>query len=98
MLLSQSVHNLISPFVLLTKIVYFTPLHSTTITTITITTTILSLSNRHFMRGDVIAFSDYERFNGDRLKLMIEAKLKNETKKYIVNDGDIIEFFNHTKK
>ena len=50
------------------------------------------------MRGDVIAFSDYERFNGDRLKLMIEAKLKNETKKYIVNDGDIIEFFTHTKK
>lgn len=48
------------------------------------------------MRGDVIAFADFQRYNGDKLKLMIDGKLKTETKKYIVNDGDLIEFF--TKK
>jgi len=46
----------------------------------------------------VIAFSDYERYKGDKLKLLIDAKLKSETKKYIVNDGDIIEFFTHVRK
>ncbi len=52
---------------------------------------------RNFLRGEVIAFADYERYNGDKLKLLIDGKLKTETKKYIVNDGDIIEYFAHAK-
>jgi ribosome-binding ATPase YchF (GTP1/OBG family) len=51
------------------------------------------LTLRHFLRGEVIPFADYQRYGGDRLKLMMDAKLKSETKKYIVNEGDIIEFF-----
>jgi ribosome-binding ATPase YchF (GTP1/OBG family) len=53
---------------------------------------------RTFLRADVIGFTDFEEFRGDRLKLMMEGKLKNETKKYIVNDGDIVEYFTHNKK
>eukprot|EP01032_Pedospumella_encystans_P009083 gene9083-10725_t len=53
---------------------------------------------RNFLRGEVIAFADYERYKGDKLKLLMDGKLKSETKKYIVNDGDIIEFFTHVKK
>jgi ribosome-binding ATPase YchF (GTP1/OBG family) len=49
--------------------------------------------HRHFLRGEVIAFADFQRYGGDKLKLMIDGKLKTETKKYIVNDGDIIEYF-----
>lgn len=53
---------------------------------------------RNFIRGDVVAFSDFQRFNGDKVKIMIEGKLKHETRKYMVNDGDIIEFHFHGKK
>jgi ribosome-binding ATPase YchF (GTP1/OBG family) len=50
---------------------------------------------RNFIRGDVVSYADFRRYNGDKLKLMIDGRLKAETKKYIVNDGDIIEFFWH---
>ncbi len=46
----------------------------------------------------MIGFADYERYKGNKLKLLMDGKLKSETKKYIVNDGDIIEFFTHAKK
>ncbi len=46
----------------------------------------------------MIGFADYERYKGDKLKLLMDGKLKSETKKYVVNDGDIIEFFTHAKK
>ena len=49
--------------------------------------------HRQFLRGEVIAFTDFQRYGGDKLKLLMDAKLKTETKKYIVNDGDIIEYF-----
>ena len=50
------------------------------------------------MRGDVVAYNDFHFYHGDRLKLMMEGKLKAETKKYTVNDGDIIEYFIHPTK
>lgn len=49
--------------------------------------------NRSFLRGEVVSFNDFHFHGGDRLKVMMEGKLKAETKKYVVNDGDIIEFF-----
>ena len=49
--------------------------------------------NRNFLRGEVVSFNDFHFHGGDRLKVMMEGKLKAETKKYVVNDGDIIEFF-----
>ena len=48
---------------------------------------------RNFLRAEVISATDYQRYGGDKLKLMIDGKLKSETKKYIVNDGDFIEYF-----
>jgi len=48
---------------------------------------------RSFLRGEVVSFNDFHFHGGDRLKVMMEGKLKAETKKYVVNDGDIIEFF-----
>ncbi|KAJ1433989.1 hypothetical protein B484DRAFT_446981, partial [Ochromonadaceae sp. CCMP2298] len=50
---------------------------------------------RNFIRGDVVSYEDFRRYKGDRLKIMIEGRLKAETKKYIVNDGDIIDFCWH---
>ncbi len=48
---------------------------------------------RAFLRADVASFEDFKSCDGDRLKLVLQAKLKSETRKYIVNDGDIITFY-----
>ncbi len=47
------------------------------------------------MRSEVISFEDYTAFKGDRLKLSMEGKVKVEGRKYIVNDGDLVEYFHH---
>jgi ribosome-binding ATPase YchF (GTP1/OBG family) len=36
---------------------------------------------------------DWIEFQGDRLKLTIERKIRNEGRKYMINDGDIMAFF-----
>jgi ribosome-binding ATPase YchF (GTP1/OBG family) len=54
--------------------------------------------DRNFLRADVVAFEDYQKFQGDFLKLQMECKLRNEGRKYIVNDGDIIQFFENNTK
>lgn len=46
----------------------------------------------------MVAFDDYQKFEGDFLKLQMESKLRNEGRKYIVNDGDIIAFFENNTK
>ena len=51
--------------------------------------------SRKLIRGEVIAFEDFERYSGDRVKLMMEVKIKSETRKYIINDGDLIQFVHH---
>ena len=43
----------------------------------------------------MVAFDDYETHGGDRLKILMAGKIKSETRKYVVNDGDIVEFFAH---
>eukprot|EP01035_Chromulina_nebulosa_P016883 gene16883-22371_t len=47
---------------------------------------------RKFIRAEVISYRDFKKFNGDRDKLLTEKLIKVQGKKYIVNDGDIIEF------
>lgn len=43
----------------------------------------------------MVGFEDYAANGGDRLKIRMAGKLKSETRKYVVNDGDIVEFFSH---
>ena len=43
----------------------------------------------------MITFKDYFEYKGDKVNLILDKKVKSESKKYIVNDGDIIEFFYH---
>jgi len=51
---------------------------------------------RNFIRCDIVAFEDFHKCNGDKVKVILEGRLKSETKKYVMNDGDIIlEFFYH---
>eukprot|EP01038_Epipyxis_sp_PR26KG_P006277 gene6277-8644_t len=47
---------------------------------------------RSLLRGDVISYDDFFAYKGDREVLHRESKIKSETKKYFVNDGDILEF------
>lgn len=51
--------------------------------------------SRKFIRMEVIPFFEYKAFDGDQLKLRMEGKVRQEGRKYIVNDGDIVEFFHH---
>jgi ribosome-binding ATPase YchF (GTP1/OBG family) len=51
------------------------------------------LSDREFLRSEVISFQEFVEFAGDRLKLNLERKIRNEGRKYIINDGDIVDFF-----
>lgn len=53
------------------------------------------LTYRSFIRADVIAYEDYAANGGDKLRIRMAGKLKSETRKYVVNDGDIVEFFSH---
>jgi len=53
---------------------------------------------RNFLRADVVAFEDYQKFQGDYLKLAMESKLRNEGRKYLINDGDIVQFFENNTK
>ncbi len=48
---------------------------------------------RNFMRVETIAFEEFLIFKGDRLKLNMDGKIRVEGRKYIVNDGDILDFF-----
>jgi len=51
---------------------------------------------RNFIRCDIVAFEDFHKCNGDKVKVILEGRLKSETKKYVVNDGDIIlDFYYH---
>lgn len=47
------------------------------------------------MRAEIISFEEYHMFKGDRLKLNMDGKIHMEGRKYIVNDGDILDFFHH---
>lgn len=51
--------------------------------------------SRNLIRGDVVAFDDFYRYKADKLKLLMDAKLRGEGKRYILNDGDILEFHYH---
>jgi len=53
--------------------------------------------HRQLIRGDVISYEDFVKFEGDLVKIVLEMKVRNPGKKYIVNDGDIIEFFHSSK-
>eukprot|EP01040_Poterioochromonas_malhamensis_P013006 gene13006-14262_t len=48
---------------------------------------------RDFLRSEVISMEDFIEFQGDRLRLTMERKIRNEGRKYMVNDGDILDFF-----
>ncbi len=50
---------------------------------------------RNLIRADVISFEDYAYHEGDLLQIRMNGKLKSETRKYVVNDGDVVEFFYH---
>lgn len=50
-------------------------------------------SFRDFLRSEVISMEDFIEFQGDRLRLTMERKIRNEGRKYMVNDGDILDFF-----
>lgn len=49
--------------------------------------------HRNFIRGDVISFDDFVKFGGDQTKLLLEMKVRNPGKKYIVSNNDIITFY-----
>ena len=49
-------------------------------------------THRNFIRADVVAYDDFVKFNGDMIVLALEFKIRNPGKKYVVNDGDFIEF------
>lgn len=53
--------------------------------------------SRNFIRAEVISFEEYELMAGDRLKLAMEGKIRPQGRKYVFNDGDIVEFVFHTK-
>jgi ribosome-binding ATPase YchF (GTP1/OBG family) len=53
---------------------------------------------RNFIRGEVMIYDELRDLNGDKVKLMMTGGVKAQAKKYIVNDGDIIEFFYHGRE
>jgi obg-like ATPase 1 len=53
---------------------------------------------RKFIRGDVVQWDDYFSLQGDKVMLQLEGKWKSEAKKYVVGNGDIVEFFWHQGK
>eukprot|EP01036_Dinobryon_divergens_P026346 gene26346-34980_t len=49
--------------------------------------------SRNFTRCDLVSFHDFQLCNGDKVKIILEGRLKSERRKYVVNDGDIaLEF------
>ncbi|RYG66588.1 DUF933 domain-containing protein [archaeon] len=50
---------------------------------------------RNFIRADVVSFEDFQALGGDRIKLAIEGKVRAQGRKYIVNDGEIVDFVFH---
>jgi ribosome-binding ATPase YchF (GTP1/OBG family) len=48
---------------------------------------------REFLRSEVISYEDWLELEGNRMKLNVERKIRNEGRKYLVNDGDILAFF-----
>ena len=48
---------------------------------------------REFLRSEVISMEDWIDYKGDRLKLTMDRKIRNEGRKYIINDGDIVTIF-----
>lgn len=50
---------------------------------------------RYFIRGDVIPYDEYTTYEGDRLKLQMDGKIAAEGRRYVVNDGDILEYLHH---
>jgi hypothetical protein len=50
---------------------------------------------RYFIRADVIPYDEYTAYDGDRLKLQMDGKVAAEGRRYVVNDGDILEYLHH---
>jgi hypothetical protein len=55
--------------------------------------------NRNLIRGDVIEFEEFKLYDNNKfdgvdaeLKLVFDQKVRNKGKKYIINDGDLLEF------
>lgn len=53
---------------------------------------------REFLRSEVIGYNDFMEYSGDRLRLTMERKIRNEGRKYLINDGDILAFFTAGQK
>ncbi len=60
---------------------------------------ILIIANRNLIRGDIIEFEEFKLYDNDRydgvnteLKLVFDQKVRNKGKKYVINDGDLIDF------
>lgn len=54
--------------------------------------------SRAFIRADVMCYEDFHLLGGDRLKVAMEGKVRAQGRKYILNDGDIVDFvYHHTR-
>lgn len=51
--------------------------------------------SRFFIRADVIPYDEYTIYDGDRLRLQMDGKITAEGRRYVVNDGDILEYLHH---
>lgn len=40
-------------------------------------------------------FEEFQAMGGNKEKMHKDAKIKSETRNYMINDGDIVEFFYH---
>lgn len=54
-----------------------------------------ALIARSFIRADVITFEDFLLYGGDRLQLSMDGRVHAEGRRYVVNDGDMLEFLHH---
>jgi ribosome-binding ATPase YchF (GTP1/OBG family) len=48
---------------------------------------------RNFVRVEVISYEHYHLYNGDRLKLKMDGLIRVEGRRYVINDGDILDFY-----
>lgn len=53
---------------------------------------------RDFLRGEVVLYADYAAFDGDMDKIILDKRVRYQGKRYIINDGDIIEFKSRTSE
>jgi ribosome-binding ATPase len=50
---------------------------------------------QYFIRAEVIAFDDFQAYEADTLKLNMDGRIKTEGRRYVVNDGDILDYLHH---